>query len=68
VKRSAGRLWTERLDVTYASGTESEAPVTPRAYSLTHSDPTSNASIAVGPVHALGQISGLYPRLMRDVD
>ena len=40
-------------------------PVTPRCYTLTHSDTTGDLFLTVGPEFDRAQISGWYTRLMR---
>jgi hypothetical protein len=43
-----------------------DGPVTPRCYTLTHSDTTGDLSLTIGADFDRGQISGWYTRLMRD--
>jgi hypothetical protein len=43
-----------------------DGPVTPRCYTLTHSDSTGDLFLTIGPAFDRAQISGLYTRLMRD--
>jgi hypothetical protein len=43
-----------------------DGPVTPRRYTLTHSDTTGDLFLAIGPAFDKAQISGWYTRLMRD--
>ena len=50
----------------YAAGTEAGGPVSPRCYTLTHSDRTGDLYLAIGPSYDREQISGWYARLMRD--
>jgi len=40
--------------------------LTPRRYTLTHSDQTGDLFLTVAPAYDRGQISGWYTRLMRD--
>jgi len=61
-----GRLNPEKLRVTYSPGVKPETPITPRRYTLTHSDVTGNLYLTIGPDYSLDQISGWYTRLMRD--
>jgi hypothetical protein len=60
------RLKPEKLHVRFTEGTTQESPVTPRRYTLTHSDITGDLFLTVGSEHDIQQISGLYTRLMRD--
>jgi len=61
-----GRLRPEKLHVTFASPTGPRGPVSPRCYTLTHSDWTGDLFLTIGPTFNRSQISGLYVRLMRD--
>ena len=56
----------EKLHMSYIDGTNAEGPITPRAYTLTHSDSTGDLFLSIGPRYDMKQISGLYTRLMRD--
>jgi hypothetical protein len=56
----------EKLQVSFMDGVTAEAPITPRAYTLTHSDATGDLFLSVGQHYNFSQISGLYTRLMRD--
>jgi hypothetical protein len=60
------RLNPEKLHVQFAAGIAPEGPVTPRCYTLTHSDMTGDLFLTVGPEYDRAQISGWYTRLMRD--
>ena len=60
------RLAPEKLHVQLAPGTEPEGPITPRRYTLTHSDATGDLYLTIGPDYDRKQISGWYTRLMRD--
>lgn len=60
------RLRPEKLHVRLAEGWMADGPVTPRRYTLTHSDMTGDLFLTVGPSFDRAQISGLYTRLMRD--
>jgi hypothetical protein len=60
------RLIPSRLHVRFAPGTAPEGPVTPRRYTLTHSDATGELYLTAGAGYDREQISGLYTRLMRD--
>lgn len=63
---SARRLRPEKLHVRFLPGTAPEGPVTPRCYTLTHSDATGDLFLTIGPQYDREQISGWYTRLMRD--
>jgi hypothetical protein len=63
---SARRLRPEKLHVRFLPGAKPEGPITPRCYTLTHSDATGDLFLTIGPQHDREQISGLYTRLMRD--
>jgi len=56
----------EKLHVRFTRGVTQEGPVTPRCYTLTHSDRTGELFLTVGSEYDMKQISGLYARLMRD--
>ena len=60
------RLNPEKLHVQFAAGVTAEGPLTPRRYTLTHSDTTGELFLTVGPEVDHKQISGWYTRLMRD--
>ena len=60
------RLQPAKLHVQLASGTRVEGPVTPRRYTLTHSDASGDLYLAIGPAYDEAQVSGWYTRLMRD--
>jgi hypothetical protein len=60
------RLDPGKLRVRFAPGTNSEGPVVPRRYTLTHSDVTGDLFLTVGLTVDSEQISGWYTRLMRD--
>ncbi|MBN1641103.1 MAG: staygreen family protein [Anaerolineae bacterium] len=60
------RLDPDKLDVRLLPGTRPEGPVTPRCYTLTHSDRTGELFLAIGPAYAEAQIAGWYTRFMRD--
>lgn len=61
-----GRLQPDRLHVTYLPGATATSPVTPRRYTLTHSDWTGDLFLAVGQEYHHRAISGWYTRVMRD--
>ena len=60
------RLTPEKLHVKYLSGASSDTPVTPRYYTLTHSDSTGDLFLSIGQYYDTKEISKLYTRLMRD--
>jgi magnesium dechelatase len=61
-----GQLDPSKLSVSFLTGATPRGPITPRAYTLTHSDATGNLFLTIGPEYHTGQISGWYTRLMRD--
>ena len=61
-----GRLRPERLHATIGPRVTPEGPITPRCYTLTHSDLTGDLFLTIGAAYDIEQISGLYTRLMRD--
>jgi len=56
------------LHVEFIDGVNETAPVTPRAYTLTHSDFTGELFLSIGKEFNFSQIEGIYTRLMRDED
>jgi len=60
------RLDPGKLHVQFAAGLTLEGPLTPRRYTLTHSDMTGELFLTVAPEVDRKQISGWYTRLMRD--
>ncbi len=56
----------EKLHVNFIGGANADGPITPRAYTLTHSDSTGDLFLSIGLHNNLPQISGIYTRLMRD--
>jgi hypothetical protein len=60
------RLQPAKLHVQIASGTLIDGPVTPRRYTLTHSDATGDLYLTIGQAYDEAQTSGWYTRLMRD--
>jgi hypothetical protein len=61
-----GRLRPEKLHVRLSAGVEAERPLTPRCYTLTHSDTTGELFLTIGQEYDDKQTSGWYTRLMRD--
>jgi hypothetical protein len=56
----------QKLQLKFSEDITLEGPVTPRAYTLTHSDSTGELYLTIGSRHDNRQISGWYTRLMRD--
>lgn len=56
----------EKLHVHFIDSATPDGPLTPRAYTLTHSDATGDLFLTIGKYYNLPQVSGLYTRLMRD--
>jgi magnesium dechelatase len=55
-----------KLHIDFIKGTSPDGPITPRAYTLTHSDMTGDLFLTISQSYNFSQISGLYTRLMRD--
>jgi hypothetical protein len=55
-----------KLHVNFSGGATASGPITPRLYTLTHSDTTGDLFLTIGKDFNFPQISGLYTRLMRD--
>jgi hypothetical protein len=60
------RLNPKKLHVQFAAGGMPQGPLTPRHYTLTHSDSTGDLFLTVAPEVDRKQIAGWYTRLMRD--
>jgi len=60
------RLRPEKLYKRYQPGIGEDGPVTPRHYTLTHSDLTGDLCLTIGRDYDCRQVSGWYTRLMRD--
>jgi hypothetical protein len=60
------RLIPEKLKVIISGDVTETDPVTPRRYTLTHSDATGELVLTIGSEYDRRQISGWYTRLMRD--
>jgi hypothetical protein len=60
------RLIPEKLKVRYLEGVTQTDPITPRRYTLTHSDATGDLTLTIGEEYDQKQFSGWYTRLMRD--
>ena len=63
---AARRLRPEKLHVRFLPGAAPEGPITPRCYTLTHSDATGDLFLTIGPQYDREQVSGWHTRLMRD--
>jgi hypothetical protein len=61
-----GRLIADKLHVRFAAGTTPDGPVSPRRYTLTHSDATGDLYLTIGADHDLRQLRGVQARFMRD--
>lgn len=55
-----------RLHVTFAEGTRPDGPLTPRRYTLTHSDRTGHLFLSIGPDYDRRALRALQVRLERD--
>ena len=55
-----------RLHVTFAEGTRPDGPLTPRRYTLTHSDLTGDLFLTIGPDYDHQALHALQVRLERD--
>ena len=60
------RLIPEKLEVIIKGDLTETDPITPRRYTLTHSDATGKLTLTIGSEYDRRQISGWYTRLMRD--
>jgi hypothetical protein len=54
------------LHVKFIDGVNETGPLTPRKYTLTHSDSTGELFLTIGKEINYSQIGGIYTRLMRD--
>jgi hypothetical protein len=63
---SVSRLRPEKLHVTFLRGATPEGPITPRRYTLTHSDATGELYLGIGADYNRSQVSGWYARFLRD--
>jgi hypothetical protein len=59
-------LRPDKLHVEFMSGVTPEGPLTPRCYTLTHSDRTGDLFLSIGSTYNRPQISGWYTRFLRD--
>jgi hypothetical protein len=60
------RLDPEKLHVTFTGEVAPHGPLSPRRYTLTHSDRTGDLFLTIGDDYDHQQVSGWYTRLMRD--
>jgi len=60
------RLNPEKLHVTYLPGAGRDGPLSPRRYTLTHSDVTGELFLSIGTEYDRKRISHWYTKLMRD--
>src|SRR5512136_237420 len=60
------RLNPAKLHGQWRQGVTPEGPITPRRYTLTHSDATGDLFLTIGDDYDRAQVSGFYTRLMRD--
>jgi hypothetical protein len=60
------RLNPEKLHVTYLPGAGQDGPLSPRRYTLTHSDFTGELFLSIGTEYDGKRISHWYTKLMRD--
>jgi hypothetical protein len=56
----------EKMHVKYIGEATAKGPLSPRCYTLTHSDSTGDLFLSIGTVVDKEAISGCYTRLMRD--
>ncbi|MFZ2097060.1 MAG: staygreen family protein [Anaerolineales bacterium] len=56
----------EKLHVNFMGGAKANGPISPRAYTLTHSDMSGELFLTISQKYHYPQISGFYTRLMRD--
>jgi hypothetical protein len=59
-------LRSEKIHVTFLPGASEFAPLSPRYYTLTHSDRTGDLFLSVGTAYDTEKLSDLYTRFMRD--
>ena len=60
------RLNPAKLHVHWSQGVTPQGPISPRRYTLTHSDATGDLFLTIGADYDRRQVGGLYTRLMRD--
>ena len=59
-------LSLETLNIKYLNDVNPKGPITPRCYTLTHSDFTGKLLLSIGNEFDKKAISGLYTKIMRD--
>ena len=64
--RRENRLRPEKLHVKHVAGIGPTDPISPRRYTLTHSDSTGELFLTIGQDFNKPQIGGWYTRLMKD--
>jgi hypothetical protein len=60
------RLNPSKLHVRWGKGVTPQGPLSPRRYTLTHSDSTGDLFLTIAADYDRNQVSGVYTRLMRD--
>jgi hypothetical protein len=60
------QLNPNQLRVVFIGGASETGPLSPRVYTLTHSDLTGKLFLTIGKEINLPQLAGIYTRLMRD--
>ena len=66
VGKAMSRLDPQKLHVRSVAPASEDGPITPRCYTLTHSDRTGELFLTIGGDYNHKQIAGWYTRLMRD--
>ena len=61
-----GRLKADKLHVQFAAGAAPDGPLTPRRYTLTHSDATGDLFLTIGADYDFRQLRGMQARFVRD--
>jgi hypothetical protein len=56
----------DKLHVEFIDGASADGPITPRTYTLTHSDMTWDIFLTISPRFNFAQVSGFNTRLMRN--
>ena len=64
--RRENRLRPEKLHVKHVAGIGPTDPISPRRYTVTHSDITAELFLTISPDCNESKICGWYPRLMKD--
>jgi hypothetical protein len=55
-----------KLHINFMEQAKANGPISPRAYTLTHSDRSGDLFLTISQDYHIPQISGFYTRLMRD--